>query len=46
MNTYNPKRQQKSKSIPSPEQNYFALFAMRYPVEQCSAINVSIDEDI
>ena len=41
-----PKYWQKSKAIFSPEQNYFALFAMRYPVEQCSAINVSIDEDI
>jgi hypothetical protein len=24
---------QKSKSISSPEQNYFVLFALRYPVE-------------
>ena len=32
MNTQDPKYQQKSKSISSPEQNYFALFAMRYPV--------------
>ena len=29
---YYPKYQQKSKSICSPEQDYFALFAMRYPV--------------
>ena len=32
MNTEDPKYQQKSRSISSPEQNYFALFAMRYPV--------------
>ena len=32
MNTYNPKHQQKSKSMPSSEQNYFVHFAMRYPV--------------
>ena len=29
---YDPKQQQKSKSISSPEQNYLSLFAMRYPV--------------
>ena len=32
LKTSNPKHQQKSKSIFSPEQNYFALFALRYPV--------------
>ena len=32
MNTYNPKHQQKLKSIPLAEQNYFVHFAMRYPV--------------
>ena len=32
MNMQNPKYQQKSKSIPSLEQNYLSLFAMRYPV--------------
>ena len=36
MNTEDPKYQQKSKSIASPEQNYFALFAMRYPVGICA----------
>ena len=34
MNMQDPKYQQKSKSISSPEQDYFALFAMRYPVVQ------------
>ena len=32
MNTQDPKCEQKLKSIPSPEQNYFAGFAMRHPV--------------
>ena len=32
MNPQDPKYQQKLKSIASPEQNYFAHFAMRYPV--------------
>ena len=32
MNTQDPTYQQNSKSICSPEQNYFVLFAMRYPV--------------
>ena len=32
MNTYDPKYQQKSQSIPSPEQNYFDGFAIRHPV--------------
>ena len=36
MNTLDPKYQQKSKSISSPEQNYFALFATRYPVVSIS----------
>ena len=31
-NTKNPKYQQKLKFIPSPEQNHFSGFAMRYPV--------------
>ena len=34
MKMQNPKYQQKSKCIPSPEQNYFLIFAMRYPVER------------
>ena len=34
MNKYNQKHQQKSKSIPSAEQNYFVHFALRYPVSQ------------
>ena len=34
MNMLDPKYQQKSKSMTSPEQNYFAHFAMIYPVEQ------------
>jgi hypothetical protein len=33
MNRQDPKYQQKSKSLSSPEQNYFTLFAMRYPVK-------------
>ena len=32
MNTQDPKYQQKSIPICSPEQNYLSLFAMRYPV--------------
>ena len=32
MNPQDPKYEQKLKSIASPEQNYFAHFAMRYPV--------------
>ena len=32
MNPQDPKYQQKSKSIPSAEPNYFVHFAMRYPV--------------
>ena len=32
MNPQDPKYQQKLKSIALPEQNYFAHFAMRYPV--------------
>ena len=32
MNPQGPEYQHKSKSIASPEQNYFAHFAMRYPV--------------
>ena len=32
MNTWDPKYQQKSKSISSVEPNYFVHFAMRYPV--------------
>ena len=32
MNTQDPKYHQKSKCISSPERNYFAGFAMRYPV--------------
>ena len=32
MNMQDPKYQQKSKSISSPEQNYFLLYAMRYLV--------------
>ena len=32
MNPQDPKYQQKLKSMASPEQNYFAHFAMRYPV--------------
>ena len=34
MNPQDPKYQQKLKSIASPEQNYFAHFAMRYPVKE------------
>ena len=34
MNMQDSKYQQKSKSIPPLEQNYFSLFAMRYPVSQ------------
>jgi hypothetical protein len=37
-NTYNPKYQQKSKFISSPEQNCFLHFAMRYPVLQSNNI--------
>ena len=32
MKMQDPKYQQKSKSMSSPEQNYISLFAMRYPV--------------
>ena len=32
MNTQDPKYQQKSKSMSSPEQNYFFRYATRYPV--------------
>ena len=32
MNPQDPKYQEKLKSIAAPEQNYFAHFAMRYPV--------------
>ena len=34
MNLQDPEYQHKSKSIASPEQNYFAHFAMRYPVRK------------
>ena len=34
-----PKYQQKSYSIPSPEQDYFAGFAMRYPVVDKSILS-------
>ena len=34
MNPQDPKYQEKLKSIAAPEQNYFAHFAMRYPVVQ------------
>ena len=34
MNPQDPKYLQILKSIASPEQNYFAHFAMRYPVAQ------------
>ena len=41
MNTQYLKHQQQSKSVPSPEQNYFVHFAMRYPVEGKFFVHIS-----